>query len=150
MAEDRDELLTHFKRTREELLAAIDGLTDVQMAERSLDGWSVADHLLHIATWDEIRASEVERISAGYESAWRLSEEQDEAYNALVYPARQGLSVAQAKWELETTRARLLAAIAGATERGLDGSLYGEAALRSTHEVEHAGWIRRWRENGEA
>jgi hypothetical protein len=27
----------------------------------------------------------------------------------------------------------------------LDGSRYGEAGLRSTHEAQHAGWIKRWR-----
>lgn len=47
-------------------------------------------------------------------------------------------------------RAELLAAIDGlndaiaaATPRGLDGSLYGEAGLRSTHEAAHTGWIKR-------
>ena len=38
-----------------------------------------------------------------------------------------------------------LEAIGAATERGLDPSLYGEAGLRSGHEAQHAGWIRRWR-----
>jgi hypothetical protein len=46
---------------------------------------------------------------------------------------------------LATTRQRLLEAIAAATPRGLDGSLYGEAGLHSGHEVVHASWIRRWR-----
>jgi hypothetical protein len=40
---------------------------------------------------------------------------------------------------------RLLAAIETATHRGLDASLYGEVALLSRHEEQHAGWIRRWR-----
>ena len=29
--------------------------------------------------------------------------------------------------------------------KGLDASLYGEAGLISSHEAQHAGWIRRWR-----
>jgi len=29
------------------------------------------------------------------------------------------------------------------TERGLDGSLCGEAGLRGTHNAAHTGWIRR-------
>jgi hypothetical protein len=53
--------------------------------------------------------------------------------------------VDQVKWELETSRQRVLDAIASATPRGLDGSLYGEAGLRSTHEAQHTGWIKRWR-----
>ncbi|MEX0750638.1 MAG: maleylpyruvate isomerase N-terminal domain-containing protein [Dehalococcoidia bacterium] len=69
MAEDKDELLQHYRCTREELIAAIGGLSDELLTEPSLDGWSVKDHLAHLATWDEIRAQEVARISAGHDSA---------------------------------------------------------------------------------
>lgn len=145
MSEDRETLLAHYRRTREDLLAALEGLTDEQLSERSLDGWSVKDHLAHIAFWDEIRASEVLRISAGHESAWRMTDAQDELLNQLATELRLGWSPAQARWELAASRQRLLDAIAAATTRGLDALLYGEAALVSTHEVQHGGWIRRWR-----
>jgi uncharacterized damage-inducible protein DinB len=145
MAEDRDALLEHYRQTREALLAAIAGLSDALMTEPSLDGWSVKDHLAHLALWDDVRASEVLRISAGHDSAWRMAGEQDEAYNALAYALRRDLSLEQVRWELAASRQRLLDAIASATERGLDPSLYGEAGLRSGHEAEHAGWITRWR-----
>jgi uncharacterized damage-inducible protein DinB len=145
MAEDREALLQHYRHTRMDLLAAIEGLSDELMSEPSLDGWSVKDHLAHLALWDDIRAGEVTRISAGHDSAWRMTGGQDEAYNALAHDLRLSLSVEQARWELATSRQRLLDAIAQATERGLDPSLYGEAGLRSGHEAEHTGWIRRWR-----
>ena len=74
-----------------------------------------------------------------------LTGEQDEAYNALGYDLRNGLSVAQAKWELATSHEKFLEAISAATTRGLDGSLYGEVGLYSQHEAQHTGWIRRWR-----
>jgi uncharacterized damage-inducible protein DinB len=130
---------------REALLAAVDGLSDEQMTERTLDGWSVKDHLFHLALWDEIRATEVERISAGHGSAWRMSGEQDGTYSALGHDLRAGLPAAQAMWELEAAHRRLLSALASATERGLEPSLYGEAGLRSTHEAQHTEWIARWR-----
>ena len=146
MAEDRDALLQHYRQTREELLSAIDGLSDELMTEPSLDGWSVKDHLAHLALWDDIRASEVVRISAGYESAWPgMTGDQNEAHNALVHDLRLALSLDQVRWELATSRQRLLDAISSATARGLDASLYGEAGLRSLHEAQHAGWIKRWR-----
>jgi uncharacterized damage-inducible protein DinB len=145
MPENRDELLRHYRQTREQLLAAIDGLSDDLMLERSIDGWSVRDHLAHLAVWDEVRASEVERISAGHESAWKMSAAQDEAYNAMTHGLRADHSLAQVRWELETSRRKLLEAIASATERGLDTSLYGEAGLASGHEAEHVGWIVKWR-----
>lgn len=142
---DRDALLQHYRETRRELLAAIDGLSDQQMTERTLEGWSVQDHLTHIAFWDDIRAAEVARISTGHDSAWRLTAEQDEALNAIAHEVRRSLSLDQARWELENSRRRLLDAIASAGERGLDASLYGEAGLHSSHEVQHAQWIARWR-----
>ena len=143
--EDRDALLRHYRESRAALLAAIDGLTDAQMTDPSMDGWSVKDHLAHLALWDDIRTSEVTRISAGHGSAWRITYEQAEAYNAIAYTGRRELSLAQIRWELATSRARLVDAIAAATPRGLDPSLYSETGLRSTHEAEHAGWIKRWR-----
>ncbi len=145
MVEDRDALLRHYRRMREDLLAATQDLSDELMSEPTLDGWSVKDHLAHIALWDDVRAGEVERISAGYDSAWRTTEEQEAAYNAIGHDLRQGMSPDQARWELEASGTRLLRAIESATTRGLDPSQYGEAALRSTHEAQHTGWIRRWR-----
>ncbi|HXH21095.1 MAG TPA: DinB family protein [Dehalococcoidia bacterium] len=146
MAEDRESLLEHYRATRRELLAALDGLDEGQATEPSLDGWSVKDHLAHIAFWDDIRTAEVARISAGFESAWpHMDEEQTEVLNSFIHWARQALSLEQVRWELAVSRERLLAAIMSASERGLDDAHYREAALRSTHEAAHAAWIRRWR-----
>ena len=146
MGEDRSDLIEHYRRGRAELLAAIDGLDEIRMTERTLDGWSVKDHLSHLVLWDELRASEVERISAGFDTAWRMTGAHVNAYNDLGHELRQGHSLAQVVWELEHSRRRLLDAIQRAPARGLDGSLYGEAVLRSDHETAHAGWIREWRQ----
>jgi len=145
MVEDGQALFRHYQQMRGDLLSAVAGLSEDVMTEPSLDGWSVKDHFAHLAFWDEIRASEVVRISAGYATAWRTSGDQDETFNTLIHDLRLGLSLDQVKWELAASRRRLLEAIASATERGLDASLYGEAALRSTHEATHTGWIKRWR-----
>ena len=145
MAEDREALLQYYRETRQDLLDAIDGLSDERMTEPSLDGWSVKDHLAHLALWDDVRASEIVRISAGHASAWRMTDDQDEAYDALGHDLRLPLSVDQVKWELATSRQRLLDAVSLATPRGLDTSLYGAAPLRNQHEAEHTGWIKRWR-----
>ncbi len=145
MPEDREELLRHYRESRQRLLAAIDGLTDDEIAEPSIDGWSVKDHLAHLALWDDIRAEEVQRISAGYESGWKMTDEQDEALNESGYEMRRSMSPAQAKWEFETSRRKLIDAITTCTPRALDASLYGAAGLRSGHEDEHAAWLERWR-----
>jgi len=145
MGENREDLLEHYRQTRDELLTAIRGLSDEQMSEASIDGWSVKDHLAHLALWDDLRAMEVARISAGHDSAWRFTEAQDDSYNELGYSLRRAMTVEQAKWELEQSRKRLLDAISAAKPRGLDASLYGGAGLLSSHETMHAGWIKRWR-----
>ncbi len=145
MPEDRDALLQHYRDTRRTLLDAIEGLSHDALTERTLDGWSVKDHLAHLALWDDLRAAEVARISAGYDSACRITAEQVAAFNALSTEARWDLSLDQVRWEFATSRQRLLDAIAAATPRGLDTSLYGEAGLHSGHEEEHTAWITRWR-----
>jgi len=145
MSEDRDALLAHFRAMRQDFLDAIDGLTDDQLTERSHNGWSVKDHMAHITFWDEVRASEVERISAGLESAWRLTSEQDEVLNQMVTQARWDHSLDQVRREFTESKARFLEALTRATSEGLDASRYGEAGLVSHHEAEHAGWIREWR-----
>ena len=145
MAENREDLLRHYRESRARMLKAIEGLTDEQMSEPSLDGWAVKDHLAHLALWDELRAAEVERISAGHASAWKMTEAQDDEFNATGYELRRNVSAAQARWELETSRRKLLDAITAATPAALETSRYGAAGLRSDHENQHAEWIERWR-----
>ncbi len=97
MAEDKQALIERYRGMREEMIAVISGLTDAQMSEPTLDAWSVKDHLLHIALWDDLRATEVTRISAGFDSAWKMSDSQDELYNEMAHALRANLSVTQAK-----------------------------------------------------
>ena len=145
MSEDKEELLRHYRESRQRLLEAIEGLSEDEMSEPSIDGWSVKDHLAHIALWDDIRAAEVDRISAGYESAWKMTEQQDDALNHTGYELRRSMSAPQAKWEFENSGHKLIDAITRCNARALDGSLYGAAGLRSGHVDEHAGWLERWR-----
>ncbi|HKW58276.1 MAG TPA: maleylpyruvate isomerase N-terminal domain-containing protein [Candidatus Dormibacteraeota bacterium] len=145
MAENREDLLHHYRESRQRLLAAIDGLTEEEMSEPTIDGWAVKDHLAHLALWDDIRAAEVERISAGFDSAWKMTEHQDDVHNATGYELRRSMSVAQARWELDRSRGKLLDAIASAPPDALDPSRYGAAGLRSGHEAEHIEWLERWR-----
>jgi uncharacterized damage-inducible protein DinB len=145
MAEDRDALVGHYREMRARLLAALDGLPDDLLIAPTLDGWSVKDHLIHLAFWDRIRAAEVIRISAGQDTAWRMTESQNDVLSGLAYDLQQGLSLEQVRWELAISHDRLLEALSTATLVGLDESRYGEAGLRSDHESEHVGWIARWR-----
>jgi uncharacterized damage-inducible protein DinB len=145
MPEPREQAIARFRKMRAQLMASIDGLTDDQITEPTVDGWSVKDNLAHIAFWDDLRADEVVRISAGHESALKMNGEQDEAANALAYALRRDLSLEQVRWELQHSRQRLEDALAAATPRALDPSNYGEAGLLSTHDAVHAEFITNWR-----
>src|SRR5689334_11823720 len=145
MSEDKEDLLRRYRESRDTLLEAIEGLSDEEMSDPSIDGWAVKDHLAHLALWDDLRAAEVERISAGFESAWKMTDQQDDEYNAAGYELRRSMSAAQARWELEQSRRKLLDAITAATPEALDTTRYGAAGLHSQHEDQHSGWIARWR-----
>ena len=142
--QSKDELTQHFLSIRADLRSALDGLSEAQMLEPTIDGWSVKDHLAHMAFWDDLRAADIERISAGYESAWPITVDSDQL-NGIVQGARSGLSLKQVMLEFEAARQRVLDAVAAATPRGLDASLYGDPALRTDHDLAHAEYTRSWR-----
>lgn len=146
MTETRQSLLNHFEESRSALLAALEGLTASQMLEPTLDGWSVKDHLAHLAFWDDLRADEVIRLSAGYASVLKMTPEQDDVANTLAYDVRREISLDQARWELDHSYARLVAALTTATGSALHPGAYGEAGILSRHGFEHAEYIRAWRE----
>jgi hypothetical protein len=141
----RRELVEHYRSVRAELESAIDGLSEAQMLAPTIDGWCIKDHLAHLALWDDMRFLEIARVSAGFDPAWKMPEDKDEVINEIAYGARSGWSLRQAMLEFQTSRQNLLDAIAGASARGLDEGLYGNAPLRSGHDQQHAEYIRNWR-----
>ena len=145
MPETVESLLAHYRNQRAQLLAAVEGVGAEAMVEPTLDGWSVKDHLGHLAMWDGARADDVERLSAGHATAWRMTDEEDESINDIMHNAWAPLSLEQVRWELARSHQRLLDAIAAAPQSALDASLYGVAYLRSDHDSIHAESIRRWR-----
>ncbi len=142
----RDEIIAHYESVRAELVAALDGLTEAQMREEPPGQWSIKDNLAHLTVWDEIRIAEIERIGGGGSPAWPVMDEaQVNVFNNLTAELRRGLSLEQVMSELKSTRARLLDAVRNANERALDEGLYGEAPLKSGHDLDHAADIRAWR-----
>lgn len=142
----RRDLHDHYHRSREAVLAAIDGLPDAQMTEQTIDGWSVKDHLIHLAVWHEIRRFEIDRVSAGLPPAWPpIDGESVDKLNEATVQARRGLTLEQVRADLDYAREQVLAAIDRASERALAGEGFGEAGIRSWEELEHADMIRNWR-----
>ncbi|HLF71668.1 MAG TPA: DinB family protein [Dehalococcoidia bacterium] len=142
----REEVIEAYRASRRALLEAIEGLTEAEASEPAIEGWSLKDHLAHIAQWDELRFFELNRISAGQQPGYSaLTPELVNKFNDFSSAQRRGWSLAQVLWELESTRARLLETIANLSERGLDAEAYKGVGLVSRHESEHAEAIKAWR-----
>ncbi|HVE76825.1 MAG TPA: DinB family protein [Actinomycetota bacterium] len=144
----REEIMSMFRSSREELMGAIDGLTDAQMVDPSIDGWSVKDHLAHISEWDEMRYVEILRVSEGLQPAVPLFGPQEmDQFNELIISKRREWSLQQVLAELEFTRTKILEAIARCNDAALDQSNYRAVGLEggAQHELEHALHIRNWR-----
>jgi DinB superfamily len=58
---DRASVLERIERSWESLDAAIEGLSDERMRSSGPDGWTVKDHLAHIAGWNLSLAALLER-----------------------------------------------------------------------------------------
>ncbi|MCX6024142.1 MAG: DinB family protein [Chloroflexi bacterium] len=146
--ERRAAVIQAFQASRVALLAAIAGLSEEELRNCTLDGWSALDHLAHVAQMEELRFFEISRVSAGHQVIHQgLTDEQAEALNQTGLELRRPMPLAQVLWELEFARARVLEAIQNATDRGLDASLYHHISLGggADHEREHAAIIARMR-----
>ncbi len=144
IADDRRTVLESFDSEGAELMSAIEGLSETEFAE-PFDGWSVKDHLSHLAQWEELRYLDTVRIAAGYRSAVDSTSAQDEVFNQTTVEWRRSHSLAQVLWGLETARRRVLDAVATLGDEELARVLADSWPLGTRHEAEHAGWIRAWR-----
>ena len=72
-SETRERVLQSFERSRQDVLSAISGLSDSQMRDSRLDEWSVLDVLSHLAFWHELRYFDIQRLAAGYVSAYEMT-----------------------------------------------------------------------------
>ncbi len=127
---------------------ALEGLSEAQMSQPAIDGWSVKDHLIHMTVWHEMRFHEISRIARGGQSAYRpLTDEEVETVNSLTVALRRHLPVSQVLADLDFARSLVAEAIAGCPEEALDESKYGEVSLTGVqHDFEHAETIKAWRQ----
>ena len=141
----REAVLSAFAASESAILAAIDGLTEPELTARSIDGWSVKDHLAHVAQWHELRWLDLTRLAAGFEPAVNSTPDQEEAFNAMTVEWRSSLSSKQTLWEWQTSRGRVIDAVRALTNEELGRALRDDWPLRTGHEDEHAGYINAWR-----
>lgn len=142
-------ILAEMQAARSQVMAAIDGLSEEQIAVPGIDGWSVKDHLNHLTACDEFRFFEICRVSRDGGPAFAgMTVGQDDALNELIVTLRRSLPLSQVIADMEFARSLVVDAITGASERALDSSAYGDFQVDGsvTHDIEHANAVKAWRQ----
>jgi len=156
------ELLSEIDTSWAEFNAALDRLTEEQMtAIRDPHGWSVKDHLVHLAAWERSVAVLLQgrprHEGLGVtEDVWLTGD--DDTINAAIQAERKDIPLSEARTELREVHGQLMSLIEPMTgddlykansdflpgepgerdERPVIGMIYGNTA---DHFREHQGWI---------
>ena len=154
MALTREDARESLARERGKLLAALDGLSEDEMARPGAVGqWSVRDVLAHILAWDEEAATRLELLAAGrpQDFARITNEEELEAWNASAHERYAGLALAEVMRRLEAVQGRILVGLDSLSDERL-GTDAGPVPVRHwlpectyAHEEEHCADILAWR-----
>jgi len=105
--------------SRQALLQLTDPLDEADLNLPQVEGvWSIKDLLGHIAAWDKTLIVPLQSFIQGKPFQPEVIPDHD-AWNALQASSRQGLTCAQVRQEILTTRADLIAAVGGLTEEQL-------------------------------
>jgi hypothetical protein len=143
----RDQLLLEMDAARDRVKEAIAGLSEEQMSQRDLDGWSVKDHLTHLTLWHELRFFEISRIARGGRAGFPVTDEEGvEHINQQFAAYRRSLTLTQVLADLDFAREMVRQAVASCPEDHLDVRLYEELGPNGAgHETDHAEMIAAWR-----
>jgi hypothetical protein len=144
---DRDQLLLEIDTARTRVTEAIAGLSDEQITQLDLDGWSVKDHLTHLTLWHEMRFFEVSRIARGGHAGFPETDEAGiETINQQFVANRRSLPAGQVLADLDFAREMVRQVVAAAPEDRLDLRLYEELGPTGAgHDTEHAEIMESWR-----
>jgi hypothetical protein len=156
-------LMSEIESSWPQLNAAIEQLTDEQMTElKDAEGWSVKDHLAHIAAWERsmvyLFQGKPRHEGLGVDESLYLNGN-DDAINAVIQQQCAHLTPAEALAEMRSVHSQLMRLIEPMSDEDLqkpyshylpgqpgedDGTpilarVYGNSA---GHFKEHLGWIR--------
>jgi DinB superfamily len=136
----RDQLLLEMDTARERVNKAIAGLSEEQMSQQDLDGWSVKDHLTHLTLWHELRFFELSRIARG--GFPETDEAGVEHINEQFAANRRPLPLTQVLADLDFARDMIRQAVSNCPEDRLDLRFYEELGPNGAgHEISHAEMI---------
>lgn len=141
------DLLAGLDAARNQLRAAIEGLPEAEMT-KPVDGtWSVKDMLAHIASWDELGATDIARASRGHIPAlMSFKDEEIDDWNAALMRGRLAFTLPQVRFELDDRRDRLVETLKAAPDDLVAGPLVARLCdVVIEHDELHAKEISDWR-----
>ena len=151
----KHELLEHIKRDRARLEETVEGLGDEELAAPGPDGgWSVRDHLSHIAAWERMIVAHLRDGSdheiAGMDEASYAAATLDEL-NDQLYRLHGDRTVDQVRAEFRAAHESIVSYIERMPEDRLGAPYWEEDAEKTVldkiagdtylHYAEHAEWI---------
>jgi hypothetical protein len=140
---DRTELIDHVQRSWDGLRATVEGLDDRQLAATGPDGWTVADHLVHVERWAAYLLVELEGRDGGPELGVAEGETPDtDAINEGLRRRHAGVPAAEARRRLAETHERVVALLATVDDATLQRRRATIVGNTYEHYDEHDGWIR--------
>jgi uncharacterized damage-inducible protein DinB len=150
------DLIARIKATRAELEAFIGRLSEAELTRPGPEGWSVKDHLAHLAAWQRA-------VLARYQGRppWDVlgldvavyQTGDDDIINAALQQQSQSQTLPAVLDDLRRTQAQMLAAIEALGDAGLQQPFQPESQLRSRtwldaisgntyqHDAEHQPWM---------
>jgi len=156
MSLTREDVRQSLARERAALLAALDGLSEQEMARPGAVGsWSVRDVLAHLLAWEEEAVTRLELLAAErpQDIDWISDEDEQklEAWNARAQQRYAGLALAEVMRRLKEVQGRILVALDSLSDERL-GTDAGPVPVRNwlpdctyAHEQEHCADILAWR-----
>ena len=154
MALTREDVRESLARERRKLLAALDGLSEEEMARPGAVGrWSVRDVLAHILAWDEEAVTRLELLATDRPQDFTriTSDEELDAWNARAQQRYADLPLAEVMRRLTEAQGRVLAGLDSLSDERLSTD-EGPVPVHNwlpdctyAHEEEHCADILAWR-----
>lgn len=139
----RSELLETIGREWDELRETIDGIDEEQLTEPGPDGWTIKDHLAHLAHWETYLLAVLEgrdgRAELGLQPDQKAGEDE---INAGLQQRDAPLSLAEVRRLLDEAHARVVACLETLDEADLQHHMPHIRGNTDGHIGEHRGWIR--------
>ena len=152
----KDDVMEALEDQRENLLDAIEGLSDEQMVEPGVTGnWSVKDILYHLSLWEADLVKRLWQFSQNEKPTYLAHNEAEmHALNEAWFRQGLGRPLERVLDDLAAVRKQTVRRVASLPDRDFEappawlkkpslGEWIGEDSFK--HEAEHAEQIREWR-----